>query len=448
MHPLAYTAGTMTLLRLGVILLLTVGPAVRSAVGQEHVSSTVDDFSLPAISSDAIPDADLRPALRYFNGQHSVDGIHPPGMTDRMLPVSLGHISGRGPVQPIVVEGVVLRSDAYLTPDRTGVATVITVLPSAILQMPANYPSGAIPGPRRGQQPPAGANQQGPPQTPSTLRFVLAGGAIYFDENNGLAVQQSGVNYPGAGDSLVFFGETLPQDNSATLILTGACALMDGHCVSIDGNPTLSDALTARLPGGLATAEAFSMVGAPVADATDEGVRGLAQQLEGRYNLGIGDVRRLAGPEIPMLRQYTPASLYETVVRAQVLNTEATLTVGGGSIVSHSVVSVEQVLASPEGGPRARTMEVTERGGFLRASEDEVMAAFTPAQMPLVAGGDYYLALGLTSDNRWELRASWRIVGDEVFAMDRLRTAARTRSQGSYWQTTEDFLQASTQRFR
>ncbi len=375
----------MTLLRLGVILLLAVAPAACSAAAQEHVSSTVDDFSLPAVSNDALPDA-----------------------------------------------------------DRTGVVTVITVLPSAILQMPANYPPGSVTGQRRpGQQP-----QQGPPQTPSTLRFVLAGGAIYFDENNGLAVQQSGVNYPGAGDSLVFFGKTLPQDNSSVLILTNACALMDGHCVSIDGNPMLSDTLTAQLPGGLTTAEAFSMVGAPVADSTDEGVRGLAQQLEGRYNLGIGDVRQHAGPEIPMLRQYTPASLYETVVRAQVLSTEATITVGGGGIVSHSVVSVEQVLSSPEGGQRARTMEVTERGGFLRASEDEVMAAFAPAQMPLVAGGDYYLALGLTSDNRWELRASWRIVGDEVFAMDRLRTAARTRNQGSYWQTTEDFLQASTQRFR
>ncbi len=71
-----------------------------------------------------------------------------------------------------------------------------------------------------------------------------------------------------------------------------------------------------------------------------------------------------------------------------------------------------------------------------------MLPALTATQQPLVEGGVYFLTVGRTSDNRWELRAAWRIVEDQVFGLDRPRNMVTAHDGGSYWKTTGLFLKA------
>ena len=412
-------------------------PAV--ALEQDHVAAGATESVLPELRGDRpMPDRDLALALRLFNGQNVLDNKdRTVGMVDRAVPLSL---HPRGGQTAVIAEGVVLRTDAFLAPDLGGMVTVLTVLPSTMLTMPAWFPPAAqrTAAPRKGSFVPVVP----PRPTGSTLRFALAGGTVYFDDNNGAKVRQTGVRYPAAGEALVFFGETIQgedrsQPPSSVLLLAGACSLQGQRCMSIDGSATVSDALAAQVPGGMVTAEAFSFAGAAIANPNREGIRGVAGSLEGRYNLGIGDLRKQAGPEIPMT-PFAPATADETFVRAHVLETDAALTLGGLGVVTHTLVGVDRMLMGAM--PKEHTIDVTQRGGLLWKDSGIVLPALLPAQYPLVEGGDYFLTVGRTSDNRWELRSAWRVVDDQVFSLDRLRTQVVARERTTYWKSTADFL--------
>ena len=409
-----------------------------AARAQDHVTATGTQSFLPELHADRpLPDRDLAMALQLFNGQNVLNRDRTIGVFERPLAPSL---RPRGGQQAFLAEGVVLRSDAFITPDFNGVATVLTVLPSAILAMPDWYPPPAVRSlpPRRGVVAPT----LPPRPAVSTLRFVLAGGTIYFDDNNGAKVRQTGVRYPAPGEALIFFGETIAGQNSSqppssVLLLAGACALQGRACMSIDGNPMNSDTLAAQIPGGLDTALAFHLAGAAIADPTREGIRGLAGSLESRYNLGIGDLRKQAGPELPMNIPFAPATADETFVRAHVLETDASLTLGGLGVLTHTLVGVDRILMGPL--PKEHTIDVVQRGGFV-SKDDSVLAALTTAEYPLVEGGDYFLTVGRTSDNRWELRSAWRVIHDQVFSLDRSRTQTVSRDGTAYWKSTAAFL--------
>ena len=208
--------------------------------------------------------------------------------------------------------------------------------------------------------------------------------------------------------------------------------------MSIDGNAMNSDALAARIPGGLDTALAFNLAGAAIASPTREGIRGLAGSLEGRYNLGVGDLRKQPGPEIPMTIPFAPATADETFVRAHVLESDASLTLGGLGVVTHTLVGVDRVLMGPL--PKEHTIDIVQRGGLLRKDDGTVLSALTAAEYPLVEGGDYFLTVGRTSDNRWELRSAWRVIHDQVFSLDRARVQMVSRDGTSYWKSTDAFL--------
>jgi hypothetical protein len=412
-------------------------PAV--GLGQDHVTATATDSVLPGLHGDRPPpDRDLAIAFRLFNGQSALNSRDRSlGVVERVLPLSLRPRVG---ASTVIAEGVVLRTDAFLAPDLNGMITVLTVLPSAMLAMPGNYPAAAQAGPASRRRAPASAAAPRPAGT--TLRFALAGGTIYFDDNNGADVRQAGVRYPAPGEALIFFGETIAADDSArtpssVLLLTGACAPQGQQCSSIDGNPLTSDALTTAVPNGLRTAAAFSLAGAPIADAESEGVRGLGASVEARYNLGIGDLRALDGPEI-FMPPFAAATADELLVRGHILQNEADLTVGGLGVVTVSTVAVDRTLVGT--GPKERTMSVTQRGGLLWKDSSVILPALFPAQYPLAEGGDYFLAMGHTSDNRWELRSAWRVVGDRIFSLDRPRTQLFLRNDNAYSMSVDAFL--------
>lgn len=411
------------------------------ALAQDHVSGSASKSVIPELRGDRHNlDRDLQVALRTFIGQNAFDmRSRSIGVVDRPIADSL---RTNAPTD-VIAEGVVLRTDAYMAPDKNSVVTILTVLPTVILKAPAGFlnPSGAsnrsttrhrdvLPAP-----PPAA---QG-----STLRFALAGGTVYFDDNNGATVRQTAVRYPGPGENLVFFGQTIvsgPSDPpSSVLLLKSACSPQDRTCASIDGNVASSDALMARLPFGMATVGAYNATGAAIADASREGIRGWAASLEVHYNVGQGDLRRLSGPEIDM-PPFTPSAMDESFVRAHILRSDAHLTTGGLGVVTNSVAAVDKVYQGLQ--PRERTIDITQRGGLLWKDSSVVMAALTPTQQPLVEGGDYFLTVGRTLDNRWELRAAWRVVDDQVFAMDSPRAIAITHDGTSYWKSTALFLKS------
>ena len=407
---------------------------------QGHVSGAGDNSVIPVLRGERPTlDRDLQMALQLFNGQNALDmRSRTVGVVEQELPDSLLQQSDDD-LNDFIAEGVVLRTDAYLAPDHTGMVTVLTVLPTAILRSPPSFPPPVARQARRGPFVPI------PPPRPagSTLRFAMAGGTVYFDDNNGATLRQAGVRYPGPGESLLLFGETIGgehgQPGSSVLQLTAACAMQGATCTSIDGDPVSSDMLTDQVPGGMTTAHAYDAAGAPIADRSHEGIRGVAGVLEGRYNLGQGDVRLLAGPEIA-LPPFMPAAADEIVVRARVLSSDATLTLGGLGVVTRSIAAVDKLYSGTL--PGERTLDITQRGGLLWKDDSTVLAAMSPAQQPLVEGGDYFLQVGRTSDNRWELRAAWRVVDDEVFALDRSRASAITRDGSSHWESTAEFLRA------
>jgi hypothetical protein len=410
------------------------------AQAQAHVSGSGDRSVIPVLRGERPTlDRDLQMALQLFNGQNALDmRSRTVGVVERELPDSLLQQSDDD-FNEFIAEGVVLRTDAYLAPDRTGMVTVLTVLPTAILRSPPSFPPPAARQVRRGPFVPI----QPPRPSGSTLRFAMAGGRVYFDDNNGATLRQAGVRYPGPGESLLFFGQTIGGENgqpgSSVLQLTAACAMQGATCTSIDGDPVSSDMLTDQVPGGMTTAHAYDAAGAPIADRSREGMRGVAGSVESHYNLGQGDVRLLAGPEIAM-PPFVPAAANETVVRAHVLSSDATLTLGGLGVVTRSIAAVDKLYSGAL--PGERTLDITQRGGLLWKDGSTVLAALNPSQQQLVEGGDYFLTVGRTSDNRWELRAAWRVIDDEVFALDRSRTMAVTQDGSLHWVSTAAFLKA------
>ncbi len=397
--------------------------------------------SLPVLRQDNRPvaDADLLPVLSLLNGQHALDRVRPPGVTPVSLPDAMGSaIRGNAAV---VVVGTVMRTEAVLTPDRTGMATVLTVMPSAILQgAPTTATSGAaarrrvrVLGGGPAPPPPPQARVSGPLLS---LRFVLAGGTIFFDDNNGMMVRQTGVRYAAPGTELVLAGA---QTNGSTaLLLQAACALRQGRCESIDGNPLTNDAISAGLPGGLAAAQAFSVAGAPVASADRTGVRGLARYFEDRYRLRAGDLRAYPDVVVPLREPFVPAEADALLVRAEVRQGESALLTDGTGVVTTSLVAVTKTIWTSGAPVRARTLDVVQRGGLLRKPDGSMLGALEEKERPLVEGGDYFLSLGRTEDNRWELRQAWCVVDGKVFAMDAPRTVALGASASVG--TVESFL--------
>ncbi|MEZ2347804.1 hypothetical protein [Terriglobus sp. RCC_193] len=413
------------------------------ALAQDHVTGSGYQSVIPELRGDRLNiDRDLQIALRTFNGQNSLDmNNRSVGVVDRSIAGSLRTNASTD----VIAEGVVLRTDAYLAPDKNSMVTVLTVLPTVILRAPAGFPnsptmSNRSSGRHREVIP---AAPPPPPPPGSALRFALAGGTVYFDDNNGATVRQTGVRYPGPGENLVFFGQTIvgspTEPPSAVLLLKSACAPQENTCASIDGNPIHSDELTARVHGGMATVKAYNATGAAIADSVREGIRGWAASLEGHYNVGQGDIRRLPGPEIDM-PPFTPSSTDESFVRAHILRSDANITTGGLGIVTDSVAAVDKVYQGMK--PRERTIDITQRGGLLWKDSRVVLTALTATQQPLVEGGDYFLTVGRTNDNRWELRAAWRIIDDQVFVLDRPRGMAISRDGGSYWKSTALFLKS------
>jgi hypothetical protein len=411
-----------------------------AAQAQGHVSGAGDNSVIPVLRGERPTlDRDLQMALQLFNGQNALDmSSRTVGVVEQELPDSLLQQSADD-FNDFIAEGVVLRTDAYLAPDRTGMVTVLTVLPTAILRAPPSFPPPVVRQARRGPFVPV------PPPRPagSILRFAMAGGTVYFDDNNGATLRQAGVRYPAPGESLMLFGQTIGGENgqpgSSVLQLTAACVLQRATCASIDGDPVSSDMLTDQVPGGITTAQAYNAAGAPIADRSREGMRGVAGSVESHYNLGQGDVRLLAGPEIAM-PPFVPAAAGETVVRAHVLSSDATLTLGGLGVVTRAIAAVDKLYSGTL--PGERTLDITQRGGLLWKDGSTVLAALNPAQQPLVESGDYFLVVGRTTDNRWELREAWRVVDDEVFALDRSRAMAVKRDSSSYWESTAAFLKA------
>lgn len=430
-----YTAATVK--RFHIFVIAFVMPFV--ALAQDHVQGSGYKSVIPELRGDRVNiDRDLQVALRTFIGQNSLDMRNRSvGVVDRSIAGSLRTNASTD----LIAEGVVLRTDAYLAPDKNSVVTVLTVLPTVILKTPAGFPSPSVASNRSSGRHRDALPAPPPPPQGSTLRFAMAGGTVYFDDNNGATVRQPGVRYPGPGENLVFFGETIvggPTDPpSAVLLLKSACSPQDHTCASIDGSAVNSDALMARLPYGMTTVGAYNATGAAIADASREGVRGWAASLEGHYNVGQGDIRRLSGPEIDM-PPFTPSATDESFVRVHILRSDANLTTGGLGVVTNSVAAVNKVYQGMR--PRERTIDITQRGGLLWKDGSVVMAALTPTQQPLVEGGDYFLTLGRTDDNRWELRTAWRIVDDQVFALDRPRSMAISRDGSSYWKSTAVFL--------
>lgn len=433
-----YTAATVK--RFHIFVIAFVMPFV--ALAQDHVLGSGSQSVIPELRGDRHNiDRDLQIALRVFNGQNALDMRNRSvGVVDR--PISLNLRANA--VNSVTAEGVVLRTDAYLAPDKNGMVTVLTVLPTVILRAPAGFPSSSVvsnrfSGGHRSEIAPAPS----PPPQGSILRFVMAGGTVYFDDNNGATLRQPGVRYPAPGENLVFFGETIgggpTEPTSAVLLLKNACAPQGRACASIDGSAISSDALATNLSGGMATIQAYNATGAAIADYAQEGIRGLAPLLEGHYNLGQGDLRRLSGPEIEM-PPFTPAEADQAFVRAHILRSDANLTTGGLGVVTTSVAAVQKVYQGTT--PRERTMDIVQRGGLLWKDSNVVLAALTAAQQPLAEGGDYFLTVGRTNDNRWELRAAWRIVDDQVFALDRPRAMAISRDGGLYWKSTALFLKS------
>lgn len=268
----------------------------------------------------------------------------------------------------------------------------------------------------------------------------MAGGTVYFDDNNGATLRQPGVRYPAPGESLIFFSELMGNAGdppTSVLRLTGACALQAQSCQSIDGSPAHSDALTTGIPGGIAAAQAYNLAGAPIADNTQEGIRGLASSLEGRYNLGQGNLRAVPGPELDM-PPFTPASEGKAFLCVHILKSDASLTVGALGLVMMATAAIEKVYAGTL--PSGKTLDIVQRGGFLWKNNTTLISALASTQQPLVDGGTYYLTVGRTSDNRWELQSAWRIVDDQVFAMDRPRGLPFTPDATFYWKSTNAFL--------
>jgi len=413
--------------------------------GQDHVIANATTSVLPELHGDKpFLDRDLQTALKQFNGQNALDmRDRSVGIVERALPSNMRSRGDGG----LVAEGVVLRTEAFITPDKNGIVTVLTVLPTVILREPSGFPPPA-PSSTSASRRRLPANALPPPPIPprpagSTLRFAMAGGIVYFDDNNGATVRQAGVRYPAPGESLIFFSDTISGDHidppSSVLRLTGACALQDNACLSIDGNPAHSDALTAGIPGGLAAAQAYNMAGAPIADNTQEGIRGLASVLETRYNLGQGSLRAVPDPEIDM-PPFTPANADTAVLRAHILKSDASLTVGALGLVMTATAGIEKVYAGAL--PGGKTLDIVQRGGLLWKSNTTLLSAFASTQQPLVDGATYYLAVGRTSDNRWELQSAWRIVDDQVFAMDRPRSLPFSGDTTFYWKSTDAFLKA------
>lgn len=432
-----YTAATVR--RFHIFVIAFVMPFV--ALAQDHVSGSGYNSVIPELRGDRLNiDRDLQVALRTFNGQNSLDMRNRSvGVVDRPIAGSL-HTNASA---DLIAEGVVLRTDAYLAPDKNSVVTVLTVLPTVILREPAGFPnSSGVPN-RSTTRHRDVLSAAAPPPQGSTLRFAMAGGTVYFDDNNGATVRQTAVRYPGPGENLVFFGQTIvggPTDPpSAVLLLRSACSPQDRTCASIDGNAVNSDALMARLPYGMSTVQAYNATGAAIADASREGIRGWAASLEVHYNVGQGDIRRLVGPEIDM-PPFAPSTMDESFVRAHILRSDANLTMGGLGVVTNSVAAVDKVYQGLR--PREGTMDITQRGGLLWKDGTGMLAALTPTQQQLVEGGDYFLTVGRTLDNRWELRAAWRVVDDQVFAMDRPRSVAISHDGGAYWKSTALFLKS------
>lgn len=412
---------------------------------QDHVIANGTTSVLPELHGDKpFLDRDLQTALKLFNGQNAFDmRDRSVGVVERSLPSNMRSRGDGG----LVAEGVVLRTEAFITPDKSGVVTVLTVLPTVILREPSGFPPPAPSNTSasRRRLPP---NALPPPPIPprpagSTLRFAMAGGTVYFDDNNGAKVRQAGVRYPAPGESLIFFSDTISGDHtdppSSVLRLTGACSLQDNACLSIDGSPIHSDALTAGIPGGLAAAQAYNIANAPIADNTEEGIRGLASSLEVHYNLGQGSLRAVSGPEIDM-PPFTPANADTAFLRARILKSDASLTVGALGLIMTATAGIEKVYAGTL--PSGKTLDIVQRGGLLWKSSSILLSAFTATQQPLVDGGTYYLAVGRTIDNRWELLYAWRIVNDQVFAMDRPRSLPFSLDAACYWKSTDTFLKA------
>lgn len=420
------------------VLLLMSLLALHIAAQDRVVANLGQEDQLPVLRQDDRPvaDADLLPVLTMLNGQHSLDRVRPPGVTVVGVPNRMGAtLQGRSLV---VTVGVVLRTEAVMTPDRAGMATVLTVLPSAILQgaPPATLPFRSARSSRRGTRSPA-------PMLPAAsgplplLRFVMAGGTVYFDDNNGVSVRQSEVSYPAPGTELVLGGMQI--GTSAALLLQAACVLQQGVCQSIDGNPLTTDAITADLPGGLTSAIAFSLAGAPVASSGQTGVRGLGGFFESRYRLHAGDLRLVTDAVVPVQEPFLPAADDEMLLRGEVLQVDSALLSDGTGLVGRSLVSVTKILRSSASAPlRERTLEVVQRGGLLRRRDGSVLGALPENERLLVEGGDYFLSVGRTTDNRWEVRSAWRVVNGKVFVMEAPRTLVV--SSNAYAGTLETFV--------
>lgn len=426
----------MKRIRIGLMALFL--PCLMHA--QDHVIANGTTSVLPELHGDKpFLDRDLQIALRQFNGQNSMDmRDRSLGVVDRALP---NHLSSRGQAA-LIAEGVVLHTEAYVAPDKNSVVTVLTVLPTVILREPSGFPP-APPGASAGRRSTPAPLPLPPRPAGSTLRFAMEGGTVYFDDNNGANVRQSGVRYPAPGESLVFFADTMggnaSDPPSSVLRLTGACGLQGQTCLSIDGNPAHSDALTAGIPGGLAAAQAYNVAGAPIAAATSEGIQGLASLLETRYNLGQGRLRDLSGPEVDM-PPFAPATAEQTFLRVRILKSDSSLTVGGLGIVMTATAGIEKAYART--APGGETLDIVQRGGLLWKNSTTLLSALTATQQPLVDGATYYVAIGRTTDNRWELQYAWRIVNDHVYAMDRPRSLQLSHDATFYWKSTDAFLKA------
>lgn len=426
--------------RLCIAILAVCLPCLMHA--QDAVIANGTTSVIPELHGDKpFLDRDLQNGLRQFNGQNTLGSLtRSVGVVDRTIPSSM--VSHRQP--SLIAEGVVLHTEAYITPDKNGMVTILTVLPTLILRQPNGYPPpppSAPPAPRL----PLGQHRTPPPPIPprpaaSTLRVALAGGTVYFDDNNGATLRQPGIRYPAPGESLIVFAELMGNAGdppTSVLRLLDACSLHDNACASIDGNPNHSDALAQAIPDSMDAAAAYNVANAPIADTASEGVRGLASSLEGRYNLGQGSLRNVPGPEISM-PPFAAASENEAFLRVHILKSDATLTVGALGVVMTATAAIDKVYAGTL--PSGKTLDIVQRGGFLWKNNTTLLSALASTQQPLVDGGTYYLAVGRTTDNRWELQYAWRVINDKVFAMDRPRGLTYTPTSAFYWKSTNDFL--------
>jgi len=396
-----------------------------SATQAELVSGRASEDDLPAtIPFSQLPDSDLDSVARLFNGQHTIDIIPPINSVRKDIPVSswVGNTGIRS--SEIVFTGVVSRSDAYIAPDRTGVFSVFTIVPTAILLNAHRAPIGPL------------------------LRVALAGGIVSFAEQNETVVRQKGLRFPSIGSSFVFFAHSVP--GSTTLLLNGACSPSGGACISLDNNSTVADLMLTRL-GHLATAaQAFDLQGAPIAES-DPGsaLDSVAESVQSRYSWDVGDLRNFGRPLLMETNVNTstgvPHLANEALLHITVLSSASSITLDGTGLFARYTTNISDVLWVPKGTVLSRTTntEIYQRSGLLR-TEDAVTVVSAANLPPLVEGGEYFVRIARTPDNRWDLHGAWRVVNGEVFALNQPHSTLLSFDSAVHWNNPAAFRRAAT----